>query len=69
MRTTVTLDDKLVADATELTGITDRTALLRAALTALVQRTAARQLALAGGSDPAAWVPPRRRPMTFIDPE
>lgn len=61
MRTTVTLDDKLVADAIELTGIADRTALLRAALTALVQRTAAHQLALAGGSDPTAWAPPRRR--------
>ena len=63
MRTNVTLDDKLVADAMELTGIADRTALLRAALTALIQRTAARQLSAVGGSDPAAWVPPRTRPL------
>ena len=61
MRTTVTLDDELVAQAEKYTGITERSALLRAALTALVQREAARRLALLGGSDPDAELPPRRR--------
>jgi Arc/MetJ family transcription regulator len=62
MRTTVTLDDELLADAEAYTGIKERSALLRAALTALVQREAARRLALLGGSDPRAKLPPRRRP-------
>lgn len=61
MRTTVTLDDDLVAQAEKYTGITERSALLRAALTALVQREAARRLALLGGSDPDAEAAPRRR--------
>ena len=62
MRTTLTLDDDLLAQAQELTGITERSALLREALRALVQREAARRLAALGGSDPAAAAAPRRRP-------
>lgn len=61
MRTTVALDDALLAEAEEYTGIRERSALLREALTALVQREAARRLALLGGSDPDAWAPGRRR--------
>ncbi|HWL03742.1 MAG TPA: type II toxin-antitoxin system VapB family antitoxin [Xanthobacteraceae bacterium] len=61
MRTTITLDDALVKDAQELTGITETSALVRAALTALVQREAARRLALMGGTDPQAKGAPRRR--------
>ena len=61
MRTTITLDDGLLAEAEELTGIRERTALLRAALTALVQQAAGRRLALLGGSDKDAAAPPRRR--------
>ena len=62
MRTTVVLDDALLADAHELTGIEERSALLKAALKALVERESARRLALLGGSDPNAKAPPRRRP-------
>jgi Arc/MetJ family transcription regulator len=62
MRTTVTLDEALLADAEELTGITERSSLVREALKALVQREAARRLVLLGGSDPHATLPPRRRP-------
>lgn len=65
MRTTVTLDDKLVADAMELTGITERSVLLRTALISFVQREAARQLALVGGSDPNAEAAPRKRYWTM----
>ncbi len=61
MRTTVTLDDELIARAEELTGIKERSALLRAALTALVQREVARRLARLGGTMPDLEVPSRRR--------
>lgn len=62
MRTTVALDDKLMADAARLTGIHEKAPLLREALTALVQRENARRLVKLGGSDPTAKAPPRRRP-------
>ncbi len=62
MRTTLALDDELVATAQRYTGIMEKSALVRAALTALVQREAARRLALLGGSAPGMKAPPRRRP-------
>ena len=61
MRTTVTLDDELLKDAQELTGITDKSALIKAGLTALVEREAARRLARLGGSQPDIEDVPRRR--------
>lgn len=61
MRTTIALDDELVADAQELTGIKEKSALLREALMALIQREAARRLARLGGSEPDAQPIPRRR--------
>lgn len=61
MRTTITLDDELLAKAHEFSGIKERSALIREALTALVQREAARRLAKLGGSDPDFKLPPRRR--------
>ena len=61
MRTTINIDDELLADAQELTGIKERSALVRHALKALVAREAARQLAAMGGSDPDAAAAPRRR--------
>ncbi len=62
MRTTLTLDDELVADAQELTGLQEKSALVREALKALVQREAARRLARLGGIAPDLVVPRRRRP-------
>lgn len=62
MRTTVTLDDALVARAIELSGITERSALLREALVSLIEREAARRLILLGGSNPDYEAAPRRRP-------
>ena len=62
MRTTVNLDDDLLATASMLTGITDRTPLIREALKAIIARESARRLALLGGSMPEFEVPPRRRP-------
>ncbi|MFT4188283.1 MAG: type II toxin-antitoxin system VapB family antitoxin [Aeromicrobium sp.] len=61
MRTTVNLDDELLADAMDYTGITEKTALVNAGLKALVEREAARRLVLLGGSDPSATVAPRCR--------
>jgi Arc/MetJ family transcription regulator len=61
MRTTVTLDDELVARAQELTGLTETSALLREALMALIARESARRLALLGGTDPDLEIPPGRR--------
>ena len=62
MRTTVVLDDDLLAAAQEYTGITEKSAILREALTALVQREAARRLIKLGGSQPDFKAAPRRRP-------
>lgn len=62
MRTTVTLDDELLQEAQRLTGLEERSALLRAALLALIHREAARRLALLGGSQPDIEDVPRRRP-------
>ena len=61
MRTTLAIEDELLAKAQALTGISATAALVHEALTALVQREAARRLALLGGSDPKAKAPPRRR--------
>lgn len=61
MRTTLNIDDELLAEAGRLTGIEEKTALVRAGLEALIAREAARRLAVLGGSDPAAAAGPRRR--------
>lgn len=61
MRTTVALEDNLLAEAKRLTQINDTTPLLREALKALIAREAARRLAALGGSDPDAKAAPRRR--------
>ncbi len=62
MRTTLSLDDDLVATAQEYTGILEKSALVREALNALVQREAARRLVKLGGSQPDFRAAPRRRP-------
>jgi Arc/MetJ family transcription regulator len=61
MRTTITLDDELLARAHEMTGIEERSALIHDGLRALIQREAAKRLARLGGSDPTASIAPRRR--------
>ena len=62
MRTTVTIDDELLADAEQYTKIKERSALVNAGLRALVEREAARRLARLGGSDPNAKAAPKKRP-------
>lgn len=52
MRTTLALDDDLLAKAQAFSGLADKTALVHEALRALIQREAAKRLALLGGSEP-----------------
>jgi Arc/MetJ family transcription regulator len=61
MRTTLALDDDLLAKASAYTGLTEKTALVREALKALIERESARRLARLGGSERALDAPPRRR--------
>ena len=62
LRTTVTIDDNLMREAQELTGLTEKSAVIREALKALIALESARRLALLGGSQPEFEVPARRRP-------
>lgn len=57
MRTTISIDDGLLVRAQQITGITERNALIRRALTEMVQREAGRRIIALGGSDPSAWAP------------
>lgn len=62
MRTTLALDDDLVAKAQAFTGVKEKSALVREALKALIEREAARRLARLGGSEPLLAPVSRRRP-------
>jgi Arc/MetJ family transcription regulator len=62
MRTTVTLDDELLAKARKYTGIEEKAALVNAGLKALVEREAARRAAALGGMMPGFKAAPRKRP-------
>ena len=62
MRTTLILDPKLIERARELTGIQEKTALVRAGLEALIAREAGKRLARLGGTQPKLPDIPRRRP-------
>ena len=64
MRTTLALDDDLLVEAQRLTGATEKTALVREALRALIERESSRRLARLGGSEPALAEIPRRRTRT-----
>jgi len=61
MRTTLALDDELLAKAEAVTGLKGKTALIREALKALIAQESARRLALLGGSEPRLGPIPRRR--------
>lgn len=60
MRTTITLDDEMVAIAQELTNIDEKSALVREALKALIERESAGRVARLGGTAPRLKAPPRR---------
>ena len=61
MRTTIILDETLVNQARELTGIQEKTALVHAALEALIARQASKRLAALGGTERNLEKVPRRR--------
>lgn len=60
MRTTINIDDQLLEEASRLTGVKEKTALIRASLLALIERENARRLARLGGSEPQLEEIPRR---------
>jgi Arc/MetJ family transcription regulator len=62
MRTTLNIDDELLGKATELSGLREKTAVVRAGLEALIARESARRLAVLGGTDRTVRRIPRRRP-------
>ena len=62
MRTTHALDDNLLEQAQLMTGLKEKSALIREALKALIERESARRLALLGGTEPELEAAPRRRP-------
>ena len=61
MRTTIIIEDDLLAKATKLVGPLGRSAMVREALKALIERESARRLALLGGSQPNLTITRRRR--------
>jgi Arc/MetJ family transcription regulator len=61
MRTTLALDDDLLAEAQRLTGTTEKTALVRQALGALIERESARRLSRLAATEPELVSIPRRR--------
>lgn len=61
MRTTINIDDELLAKAQRLTGVKEKATLLREGLKALIERESARRLAALGGTEPQLEVAPRRR--------
>ena len=61
MRITISIDDQLFADAQRLVGVAEKSAVVRTALKAFVEREAGRRLTEMGGMGPDAKAPPRRR--------
>lgn len=62
MRTTLNLNDKMLAEASKLTGIKEKTALINLGLEALISRESAKRLAALGGTEKQMKAVPRRRP-------
>ena len=65
MRTTLIIDDELLAKAQELSGLREKTAVLHAGLQALIARENARRLAALGGTERRLKPIPRRRTRTL----
>ena len=61
MRTTLNIDDELLGEAQRITGVTEKAALVREGLRALIERESARRLAQLGGSEPQLEPVPRRK--------
>lgn len=63
MRTTLNINDEILDKAARLTGVAEKTALVRMGLESLIARRSAQRLAALGGADPKAKPVPRRRPI------
>jgi Arc/MetJ family transcription regulator len=61
LRTTINIDDELIEQARALSGVQEKTALVREGLMALIERESARRLAHLGASEPQLKPIPRRR--------
>ena len=61
MRTTLNIEDKLLVKAQRVSGLQEKTALVREGLKALIERESARRLAQLGGTEPQLQPVPRRR--------
>ena len=68
MRTTLNIDDRLLDEARGLSGIEEKTALVRAGLEALIARESARRLGALGGTERNLRKIPRRRARTIRKP-
>lgn len=62
MRTTINIDESLLKKAARLTGFSEKTALVRRGLEALIARESSRRLAELGGTERRLSKVPRRRP-------
>lgn len=61
MRTTLNIDDELLAEASQLVGITEKTALVRLGLEALIARESSKRLSKLGGTEKNLKSIPRRK--------
>ena len=61
MRTTLNIDDKILKKASRLTGIKEKTSLVRLGLEALIARESSKRLARLGGTEENLRSVPRRR--------
>lgn len=61
MRTTLNIDDQILKKASRLTGIKEKTALVRLGLEALIARESSKRLARIGGTEKSLKPVPRRR--------
>ena len=62
MRTTLNIEDRLIDSASELTGITEKTTLVKLGLEALIAMESSKRLAKLGGTEKDLKMIPRRRP-------
>jgi len=61
MRTTLNIDEKILEKASRLTGVKEKTALVRLGLEALISRESSKRLAKLGGTEKDLHPVPRRR--------
>jgi Arc/MetJ family transcription regulator len=61
MRTTLNIDNEILKEASRLTGIEEKTALVRLGLEALIARESSKRLARLGGTEKEIRPIPRRR--------